>query len=151
MDKSADYADQPMLPFVCSDNGDAFYFSMVAFYESHMILKSRYILPTVKFRSVDQQPNVVLLPYEGINLQRKFLEVIGSKLLRRRESQCFGRDGLCLNHAKPRRPRIATIDQWPPNRSRAPRAHAYHPTMIRHRQERATLTNLRIDRRVPKG
>jgi len=78
---------------------------------AYMILKSRYFLPTVKFRSVYQQPNVVVLPYEGINLQRKFLEVIRSKLLRRSESQCFGRDGLCLNHAKPRRRRIATIDQ----------------------------------------
>ena len=37
-----------MLPVVCSDDGDAFYFLVVVLYEPGMIFESRNILPAVE-------------------------------------------------------------------------------------------------------
>src|ERR1039458_10007892 len=44
MHKHSDCADQPMLPLVRDDDGDALHLLLVALYESSMILKSRDIL-----------------------------------------------------------------------------------------------------------
>ena len=64
MHKHSDCADQPMLPLVRDDNGDALHLLLVALYESSMVLKSRDILPTCEFGSVNQQSNLPLLADE---------------------------------------------------------------------------------------
>ena len=83
MHKHSDCADQPMLPFVRDDHGDAFHLLLVALYESSMILESRDILPTGEFGSVNQQSNLPMLPDERINLRPNLKEVEPRRVCRR--------------------------------------------------------------------
>ena len=98
MHKHSDCADQPMLPLVRDDDGDAFHLLLVALYESSMILKSRDILPAGEYGSVNQQSNLPMLAYEGINLRRNLKEVIGFQFLGCRDFHRIGGDNFHLEH-----------------------------------------------------
>src|SRR5664279_2790437 len=101
MQEHSDRANHPMLPVVCSDDGDAFYFLVVVLYEPGMIFESRNILPAIKSGSINQQSDFSVLTDEGIDLRRNLAEVVGIQFLRRRDFQSVGGDSLCLDHAKP--------------------------------------------------
>jgi hypothetical protein len=98
MHEDPERADQPMLPLVRSDHGDAFYLLLVVFDEPGMLFKSRYILPAIEPGSIDQQPDLAMLTNERIHLRGNLAEVVGFQFIRCRDFQRIGGDNLCLDH-----------------------------------------------------
>src|ERR1035438_4987867 len=61
MNEHSDRANQPMLPFVTGDDGDALYLLLVGFDEPGMFFESRDILPAIESGSINQQSDFTVL------------------------------------------------------------------------------------------
>ncbi|MFZ0693500.1 MAG: hypothetical protein WAN51_05000 [Alphaproteobacteria bacterium] len=92
--------DQPMLPVMRSDNGDAFDLLLVVFYEPGMFFESRNIFPAVESGSINQQSDFAVLTDERIDLRSNLAEVVGLQFIRRHDPQRIGSENFCLDHAK---------------------------------------------------
>ena len=97
MHEDSERANQPMLPLVRGDHGDTFHLLLVVFDEPGMLFKSRYILPAVEPGSIDQQPDLPMLPNERIDLRGNLAEVVSFQFIRRRDPQRIGGDNLSLD------------------------------------------------------
>jgi hypothetical protein len=67
--------DDPMLPAVTDDDGDALNARLMILNETRVGLKSRVAFPTVESGNVDQQPNLPALRDHCVDTLREALEV----------------------------------------------------------------------------
>ena len=100
MHEDSDRADQPTLPFVRNDDGEALDFLLVFFYEASMIFESGDILPAIESGSINKQPDFPTLTDERIDLRHNLVEVVSLQFIRRDDLQCVSPDKLCLDHIK---------------------------------------------------
>ena len=88
MQERPDRADQPMLPFVRRNHGDAFDFLMMRFDEGGVFFEGGQIFPTRQTRGVDQQPELAFLLNDRFDLPSQLGEIARLQFRRREGPRC---------------------------------------------------------------
>ncbi len=98
MQKHPDRANQPMLPFVRGDHGNAVDFVLMGFHEGGVFLESRKIFPAAQLGGVNQKPEAPLLPDKWFDLPSQFSEIARLQFYRRDDLQDAAGDQFCSYH-----------------------------------------------------